>query len=82
MLIGGGYGRHAEDIWSVGCVVENHYRWDPATNKHYRSGWHGHWNPRDPDGSIAAKEALEKRITEKEIELKQLKAKLEALEKT
>jgi hypothetical protein len=75
------WGHYAPDIASVGCV-ENHYRWDPATNQHWRSDWPGQWNPRDPDGSIAARIKLEKIITEKEIELQQLKVQLMALKKT
>jgi hypothetical protein len=75
------WGHYAPDIASVGCV-ENHYRWDPATNQHWRSDWPGQWNPRDPDGSIAARIKLEKIITEKEIELQQLKVQLAALKKT
>lgn len=75
------WGHYASDIASVGCV-ENHYRWDPATNQHWRSDWPGQWNPRDPDGSIAARIKLEKIITEKEIELQQLKVQLAALKKT
>jgi hypothetical protein len=66
------WGHHAPDIWSVGCI-ENHYRWDPATNQHWRLGWPGQWNPRDPDGSIAARAARDKKIAELEAQLETLK---------
>jgi len=68
------WGHHAPDVVSVGCI-EHHYRWDPVTNQHWRMGWGGPWDPRDPDGSIAARAARDKKIAE-------LEAQLEALRKT
>ena len=80
------WGHHGPEIWDVACV-SGHYRWDPATNLHYRNlnpSMHTTargllWDPRDPDGSIAAKAALEAKIAAKEAEIAKLQADLAAL---
>lgn len=57
-------GGEGNRVTSVSCSVADHYRWDPATNKHYKfttvqiypgADWSGmrEWDPTDPDGSIA-----------------------------
>ena len=77
------WGHHGPDIWDVACV-EGHYRWDPATNLHYRNlhsstGRGLLWDPRDPDGSIAAAAACKAKITAKEAEIAKLQTELEVL---
>jgi len=66
-------------------VCHGHYRWDPATNLHYkvmpRGGMCILWDPHDPDGSIAAKAARDKKIGEIEAEISRLQVQLVALRK-
>jgi len=57
-----------------------HYRWDPVTNTHIKEN--RPWDPRDPDGSIAARAARDKKIAETEAEIGCLQLQLEALKKT
>jgi hypothetical protein len=68
-------------------VCHGHYRWDPATNLHYKIPPRGvgmcvPWDPRDPDGSIAARAARDKKIAETEAEIARLQTQLETLKRT
>jgi hypothetical protein len=56
-----------------------HYRWDPATNTHIKQN--RPWDPRDPDGSIAAKAARDAKIAAKEAEIAKLQKEIEDLQK-
>jgi hypothetical protein len=71
-------GIHATgEVASVICGA--HYGWNPTTNLHYRNNLL--WDPRDPDGSIAAKTARDAKITAKETEIAKLQKELEDLRK-
>jgi len=76
---GGGFGRSA--VYQKGSVSCNeHYSWEPETNKHYkyvRNGYRSRhcrveWDPTDPDGTIALTAAKEKRRQELLKELSEL----------
>lgn len=65
----------------ISCSTSwEHYRWDPATNTNIKQNQP--WDPRDPDGSKAARAARDKKIAETEAEIARLQAQLEALKKT
>lgn len=66
---GGGFGRSA--VYQKGSVSCNeHYSWEPETNKHYKC--RVEWDPTDHDGTIALAAAKEKRRQELLKELSEL----------
>ena len=79
---------NGQEIGSVACA-SGHYTWDIATNLHYRNlnpplnnlarGFL--WDPRDPDGSIAARAARGKKIAETKAEIVRLQEVLGSLER-
>jgi hypothetical protein len=58
----------------------DHYRWHSTTNTHIKQN--KPWDPRDPDGSIAAAAARAAKIAAKEAEIAKLQAELEVLRRT
>jgi len=83
-------------ITSVGTTVHvecpNHYRWDPTTNLHSKwkptagwmqtlSGQWTPWDPKDPDGAMAARALKDKQIAETKAEIARLQAQVSALQR-
>jgi hypothetical protein len=60
-------------VSDVRCPCER-YRWDPATNLHYK--FLALWDPKDPDGSKTKKAAKDKQIAEKEEQIRKLQEEL------
>jgi hypothetical protein len=60
---------------------KGHYKWDAATNTHSKntSGYYVHWNPKDPDGKLAAEERRKKELAETEAAIQKLMIKAAAL---
>ena len=68
-------------VGGISCSTSwEHYRWEAVTNTHVKHN--RPWDPRDQDGSKAARAARDKKIAETEAEIARLQAQLEALKKT
>jgi hypothetical protein len=76
----GGIDPHGK-VDGISCEKSwDHYRWHSTTNTHIKQN--KPWDPRDPDGSIAAAAARDAKIVAKEAEIAKLQADLAILRRS